>query len=79
VYKKKIPHYVSDLQGIFSRSSITIFWDRALIETFAKRSILFKFKEGENYNRMNTWVFRGLKFEPDVEIVQKGALCKGRL
>jgi len=23
------------------------------------------------------WVFRGLKFEPDAEIEQKGAFCKG--
>ena len=23
------------------------------------------------------WVFRGLKFEPDVEIGQKGGFCKG--
>ena len=23
------------------------------------------------------WIFRGLKFEPDVEIGQKGTLCKG--
>jgi hypothetical protein len=23
------------------------------------------------------WVFRGLKFEPDAEIGQKGTLCKG--
>jgi len=23
------------------------------------------------------WIFRGLKFEPDAEIGQKGTLCKG--
>ena len=45
-------------------------------ETFEKWSILFKFKEGENFNHRNTGVFRGLKFEPNAEIEQKGAFCK---
>jgi hypothetical protein len=38
---------------------------------------LFEFKEGDNFNHRNTLVFRGLKFEPDAEIGQKGAFCKG--
>jgi hypothetical protein len=55
-------------------------------ETFEKRSFLFKFKEGENFNHRNTLsILRinppkfggGLKFEPDAEIGQKGAFCKG--
>jgi hypothetical protein len=39
---------------------------------------LAKIKEGENFNRRNIWrIFRGLKFEPDKEIGQKGTLVKG--
>jgi len=47
---------------------------------------LFKFKEGENFNRRNTLSISrlnppsnlgGLKFEPDAEIGQKRAFCKG--
>ncbi len=54
-------------------------------ETFEKCSILFKFKEGENYNHRNTMsilrIALKLHFvqnvEPDTEIGQKGAFCKG--
>ena len=47
-------------------------------ETFEKCSILFKVKEGEDFNHRNTrQVFRGLKSEPDTEIGQKGAFFKG--
>jgi hypothetical protein len=55
-------------------------------EIFEKRSILFKSKEGENFNHRNTLsILRinppkfggGLKFEPDARIGQKGAFCKG--
>ena len=47
-------------------------------ETFEKCSILFKVKEGEDFNRRNTrLVFRGLKSESDTEIGQKGAFFKG--
>jgi len=55
-------------------------------ETFEKCSILFKAKEGENFNHRNTWsILRinppkfggGLKFEPDAGIGQKGTFCKG--
>jgi RHH-type rel operon transcriptional repressor/antitoxin RelB len=49
-----------------------------LIETFEKGSILFKIKEGDDFDRRNTWqVFRGSKFESDAEIGQKGAFFKG--
>jgi hypothetical protein len=56
------------------------------IETFEKCSILFRFKEDENFNRRNTLsILRinppkfggGLKFESDAEIGQKGPFCKG--
>jgi len=43
----------------------------------AECSILFKFKEGEILNTGIYWIFRGLKFEPDAKIGQKGTLCKG--
>jgi hypothetical protein len=47
-------------------------------ETFKKCSILFKVKNGENFNRRNTrQVFRGLKSESDSEVGQKGAFFKG--
>jgi hypothetical protein len=55
-------------------------------ETFEKRSILFKIKKGDNFNRRHTWSISrinppkfggGLKFEPDAGIGQKGAFCKG--
>jgi hypothetical protein len=39
-------------------------------ESFEKCSILFKLKEDENFNH------RGLKFEADVEIGQKGTFFK---
>jgi hypothetical protein len=43
-----------------------------------KGSILFKVKNGENFNRRNTrQVFRGLKSKSDSEIGQKGAFFKG--
>jgi len=46
---------------------------------------LFKFKEGENFNHRNTLSILRIalklhfvpKFEPDTEIGQKGAFCKG--
>ena len=56
------------------------------IETFAKCSILFKFKEDEDFNHRNTLSISkinppkfggGLKSESDAEIGQKGAFCKG--
>ena len=49
-----------------------------LMESFEKRSILFKIKEGENFNRRNNTrlVFRGLKSEFDAEIGQKGTFSK---
>jgi len=58
---------------------------RSRIETFEKCSILFKFKEGENFNHRNTSsilrIALSLHFvqnvEPDTEIGQKGAFCKG--
>jgi hypothetical protein len=46
------------------------------IEIFEKCSILVKVKEGKNFNRRNIGIFRGLKFEPDTEIEQKGAFFK---
>ena len=47
-------------------------------ETYEKCSILFKIKEGENLNHRNTsLVFRGLRFESDAKIAQKGAFFKG--
>jgi hypothetical protein len=47
-------------------------------KTFEKCSILFKVKEGDDFNRRHTrQVFRGLKSEPDAEIGQKGACFKG--
>ena len=46
-------------------------------ETFKKCSILFKVKEGEDFNHRNTrLVFRGLKSESDAEIGQKGRFSK---
>ena len=46
-------------------------------ETFKKRLILFKVKEGEDFNHRNTrLVFRGLKSESDAEIGQKGRFSK---
>jgi hypothetical protein len=47
---------------------------------------LFKFKKVDNFNHRNTLsisrinppkIGGGLKFEPDAEIEQKGAFCKG--
>ncbi len=57
------------------------------IETFEKCSILFKFKEDENFNHRNTLsilrIALKLHFvqnvESDTEIGQKGAFCKGLL
>jgi len=55
-------------------------------ETFEKCQFLFKFKKGDNFNHRNTLSISrinppkfggGLKFEPDAEIEQKGAFCKG--
>jgi hypothetical protein len=54
-------------------------------ETFEKCSILFKVKEGENFNRRNTLSILRIalklhcvpKFESDAEIGQKGTFCKG--
>jgi hypothetical protein len=54
-------------------------------ETFEKCSILLKFKEGENFNHRNTLSILRIKLklhfvqnlEPDTEIGQKGAFCKG--
>jgi hypothetical protein len=57
-------------------------------KTLTKCQYLFKFKEGENFSHRNTLsILRinppkfggGLKFEPDAEIGQKGAFCKGLL
>jgi hypothetical protein len=56
-----------------------------LYETFEKCSILFKFKEGENFNHRNTLSILRIKLklhcvqnvEPDTEIGQKRAFCKG--
>jgi len=55
------------------------------LETFEKCSILFKFKEGENFIHRNTFSILRIKLkllceqnvEPDTEIGQKGAFCKG--
>ena len=55
------------------------------IETFEKCSILFKFKKGEYFNRRNTFSILRIKLkfhcvqnvEPDIEIGQKEAFCKG--
>jgi hypothetical protein len=66
------------------RVSMIIFF-RSNNETFEKCSILFKFKEGEYFNRMNTFSILRIKLklhcvqnvEPDTEIGQKGAFCKG--
>jgi hypothetical protein len=55
-------------------------------ETFEKRSILFKFKEEEDFNRRHTLSMSrinppkfggGLKSESNAEIGQKGTFCKG--
>jgi len=56
-------------------------------ETFEKCSILFKFKEGDNFNHRNTLSILRIKLkllceqnvEPDTEIGQKVAFCKGLL
>ncbi len=59
---------------------------QSILESFEKCSILFKVKskipdfEREKTKILTTGihrVFRGLKFEPDAEIGQKGAFCKG--
>ena len=55
------------------------------IETFEKCTILVKVKEDENSNPPDhhrdkpeyTVVFRGLEFESDAEIEQKGVFFKG--
>jgi hypothetical protein len=54
-------------------------------EAFEKCSMLFKFKEGENFNHRNTLSILRIKLklhcvqnvEPDTEIGQKRAFCKG--
>ena len=47
-------------------------------EAYEKRSILFKVKEGVDFNHRNTReVFRGLKSESDAEIGQKGTFFIG--
>jgi len=55
-------------------------------ETFGKYSFLFKFKSKiPDFDRGKAkilttdihYVFRGLQFETDAEIGQKGAFCKG--
>jgi len=54
-------------------------------ETFEKCSILFEYKEGENFNRRNILNISRIalklhsvpKFEPDAVIGQKGTFCKG--
>ncbi len=54
-------------------------------ETVAKCSILFKFKEGEDFNRRNTLSISRIELklhfvqnvESDAEIGQKGAFSKG--
>ena len=48
-----------------------------LIETFEKCSILFKSKEGENFNHRHTLSISMIKILPDAGIGQKGAFCKG--
>jgi hypothetical protein len=56
-----------------------------LIETFEKRSFLFKVKEGEDFNHRNTQSISRrapvaspcAKPEPDTEIGQKRAFFKG--
>ena len=46
-------------------------------ETLEKFSILFKVKEGDDFNHRNTrLVFRGLESESDAEIGQKGTFFK---
>ena len=55
------------------------------LETFEKCSILFKFKEDENFNRRNTLSILRIKLklhfvqnvESDTEIGQKGTFFKG--
>ena len=51
------------------------------IETFEKCSILCQFKKDDpatgGINQSIQGVFRGLKFESDAELVQKGAFFKG--
>ena len=45
---------------------------------FEVYAYLFKFKEGDNFRTTGIHgVFRGLKFEPDAEIGQKGVFLKG--
>jgi hypothetical protein len=46
------------------------------LESFAEPSILFEFKEGENFNNRNILNISRLKFEPDAEIGQKGGYAK---
>jgi len=56
-----------------------------LLETFEKRSSLFKFKEGKIFNHRNTLGISRIKLkfhfvhnvETDADIGQKGVFCKG--
>jgi hypothetical protein len=48
------------------------------MEIFEKRSILFKFKAGEDFTTDIHEVFQGLKSEPNTEIGQKKTLIKVR-
>ena len=50
-----------------------------MCETLAKRSILFKVKEGEDFNRRNTLSILSppQADESDAEIGQKRIFCKG--
>jgi hypothetical protein len=49
-YFKKIKNRIEKLEWLIERVSIDTEYD----ETFEKCSILFKFKEGENFNHRNT-------------------------
>jgi len=74
----------SPTECIGERWERTANWLRDSLETFEKCSILFKFKEGENFNHRNTFSILRIKLklhcvqnvEPDTEIGQKGAFCK---
>ena len=61
-------------------------WDLWKMFNFARPvKFVFIFNWGSSSRRVKIltvgihWVFRGLKFEPDAEIWQKGAFCKGLL
>ncbi len=64
---------------------LTTLITQPMSETFEKCKFLFEIKKGENFNRRNTLSISRIELklhfvqnvEPDAEIGQKGAFCKG--